>query len=155
MCVWCTVLSSIKWFLSMCVWPTSKRANTTTGDEDKLIAAMTTPSPSDSAPAAAVLLPQNVGVHGIVAPFHSAQEDWCDYTERLHHYFTANVITGEDKRRAILLTAVGPVTYKLFKTLASPTPVTDLTFEQLVEKAKLHFNLKPSPIVSTFVAELR
>lgn len=84
--------------------------------------------------------------------------------------YHANDIVVTATRRAILLHAVGPATYKLLKTLASPTPVTQLTLAKLVEKAKLHFNPKPSQIVkwyefntrtqcegeavSTFVAEL-
>ena len=37
--------------------------------------------------------------------------------ERLQHYFTANDILAEDKRRAILLTVVGASTYRLIRTL--------------------------------------
>lgn len=112
-----------------------------------------------------------MGLHGTVIPFDATQEEWSEYAERLEHYFTANDITSEAKRRAILLNAVGPTMYRLIKMLVSPYKVTDLTFEEIIAKAKVHFNPKPSPIVkryefntrrqeeresvATFVAELR
>ena len=114
----------------------------------KLATRMTTAEGSEEAavPAIAAAV-STVGLHGTVIPFDVKLEQWSEYVERLEHYFTANDIVAPSKRRAILLNAAGPATYKLLKTLASPTPVTDLTFEQLVHKAKLHYNPKPSPIV--------
>lgn len=129
----------------------------------------TTESAAMAAPVIAA--PVTVALHGAVGPFDATQEEWSEYAERLVHYFTANDINSAAKRRAILLNAVGATTYRLLKTLASPLQVTDLTFEQLVTRAKSHFNPKPSPIVkryefntrrqdegetvSTFVAGLR
>ena len=43
-----------------------------------------------------------------------------------------------------LLNAVGASTYRLIRTLVSPDKVTDVSFEEIVEKAKTHFNPKPS-----------
>ena len=126
-------------------------------------------------PAPAVAPPQAVslsaGLHGAVVPFNHDQDDWSEYVERLEHYFAANDIVSADKQRAILLSAVGPPTYRLIRTLVSPDKVTDFTYSVLVEKARAHFNPKPSPIVkryefntrrqgeneavATYVAELR
>ena len=78
-----------------------------------------------------------VSSHWTVTPFNAKLEQWSEYAERLE--LIANDIVTPAKLRAILLHAVGPAMYKLLKTLASPTPVTELTFEELVEKAKLHF----------------
>ena len=119
------------------------------------------------APAAAVL-PPAIGLHGAVVAFNPDQEDWSEYVERLEHYFTANDIVSSDKRRAILLNAVGASTYRLIR---APAKVTDFSFQDLVEKAQANFNPKPSPIVkryefntrrqgegeaiATYVAELR
>ncbi|ETW98899.1 MAG: hypothetical protein ETSY2_42010 [Candidatus Entotheonella gemina] len=134
---------------------------------------MSTSSSSEGgeAPAVAHVAAPAAGLHGFVTPFDATQEEWSEYVERLEHYFTANDITAVAKRRAILLHAVGPKTYRLIKTLVSPALVTELTFEDIVVKAKAHFNPKPSPIVkrfefntrrqgegetvATFVAELR
>ena len=110
---------------------------------------MSTPA-AEGAVAEPAAVTASIGLHGAVSPFVATQEEWSEYAERLEHYFTANDIVSASKRRAILLNAVGPTTYRLLKTLASPTRVTDLTFEQLVELAKSHFNPKPSPIVKRY-----
>ena len=70
--------------------------------------------------------------------------------ERLELYFLANDITDPAKKRAILLNAAGPTTYRLVKTLAVPGKPTDLSFDEIVEKVKLHFNPKPSPIIKRY-----
>ena len=59
------------------------------------------PAPGVGAPAVRT---QAVGLHGVVGPFDPSQEEWCEYTERLSHYFVANDIVGEEVRRAVLLT---------------------------------------------------
>ena len=98
----------------------------------------------------ATVTPTPVVLHGSVAAFDPSQGEWSEYAERILHYFTANDISSPEKRRVILLNAVGPTTYRLLKTLASPAAVTELTFEQLVERAKKHFNPKLSPIIKRF-----
>ena len=102
-------------------------------------------------------------MHGAAGVFDTSREEWSEYAERLGHYFVANDIASEEKRRAILLTAVGPTTYRLLKTLASP--LNEFT---LVDLAGKYFSPRPSPIVkrfefnskegesiATYVAELR
>ena len=111
--------------------------------------------PPESAPAAAVRLPAIVlrpivGQHRFVVPFDTTQEELSEYAERLGYYFIANDITGEEKQRAILLNAVGASTYRLLKTLVSPSNLTDLSVEEIVARAKAHFNPKPSPIVKRY-----
>ena len=114
---------------------------------------MSTP-PEDAAPvpapAAAVVSPPAAGLHGAVAAFTPHQEDWSEYIERLQHYFTANDIVSSDKQLAILLSAVGPSTYRLIRALVSPSKLTDFSFTQLVDKARAHFDPKPSPIVKRY-----
>lgn len=110
-------------------------------------------------------------VYGTVSEFNADTEEWSEYAECLEHYFTANGITDKDKKRAILLSVCGASTYRLIKSLASPARVTELGFNDIVEKVQKHFHLKRSPIVerfnfnsrlqkegetvATFVAELR
>ena len=89
-------------------------------------------------------------VHGFVSAFDSTQEDWVEYAERLEHYFVANTIGNEDVQRAILLTNVGPATYRLIKTLSLPRKPTDYSFSELVKMVKSHFHPKPSPIMKRF-----
>ena len=104
----------------------------------------------DPAPPAArvsAALPPVVGLHGTVGVFDASQEeDWNEYAERLMHYFVANDIVAE-ARRAILLTVVGPGTFRLLNPLASPKKLEEFMFTELVEIAGVHFNTKPSPIV--------
>ena len=102
------------------------------------------------APPAAAAPRLAAGLHGFVAAFDPSQDDWGEYVERLQHYFTANDIDSEDKRRAILLNAVGSSTYRLIRTLVSPDKVTDVSFTNIVGKAKAHFNPKPSPFVKRY-----
>ena len=70
-----------------------------------------------AAPAAAAVSAGPLGLYGVVATFDPNQDDWCEYIERLEHYFSANDIASPAKRRAILLTAVGASTYRLIRTL--------------------------------------
>ena len=109
---------------------------------------MSTPSPPAAAVAVAPV--KGLGLHGTVILYDATQEEWSEYAERIEHYFTANDITSGAKRRAILLNAVGPATYRLLKTLVSPAKITELTFEEIVERAAKHFNPKPSPIVKRY-----
>ena len=117
-------------------------------------AKMATKGPG-ATPAAVAVPPTTVGLHGAINAFDPAVEEWMEYVERLSHYFEANDITSEGKKRAILLNAVGPSTYRLTKTLASPARVTELSFEELVEKASAHFGPKPSPIVKRYESNTR
>ena len=125
------------------------------------------------APAPVVAPAVSLGLHGAIVPFNPDLDDWSEYVKRLGHYFSANDIVSSDKQRTILLSAVGALTYRLIRTLVSPDKVTDFTFTftSLLEKARTHFNPKPSPIVkryefntrcqgeseavATYVAELR
>ena len=50
-------------------------------------------------------------VHGSLAPFDSAVEDWTEYIERLQFYFDANGISDAAKQQAVLLSCCGPSTF--------------------------------------------
>ena len=65
----------------------------------------------------------------------------------MEHYFTANDIASSEKRRAILLNAVGATTYRLIRTLVAPAKVSEISFDNIVDRAR---NPKPSPIVKRF-----
>ena len=39
-----------------------------------------------------------LGLHGAVAVFDAARDDWSEYIKRLEHYITANDIVSEDKQ---------------------------------------------------------
>lgn len=87
----------------------------------KLATRMMTPEGGEEAavPVVAATV-STVSSCGTVTPFDAKPEQWSEYAERLELYFIANDIVTPAKQRAILH-AVGPATYKLLKTLASPT----------------------------------
>ena len=97
-----------------------------------------------------VSVPTVTGLHGVVTPYDGNQEEWIEYAERLENYFIANELEDVAKRRAILLNGVGAPTYRLIKTLALPGTPKDLTFEEIVERVRNHFNPKPSPIIKRY-----
>ena len=49
-----------------------------------------------------------MSIHGTVTAFDQSKEDWRSYTDQLKHYFVANEVVDNDKKRSILLSACGP-----------------------------------------------
>ena len=66
-----------------------------------------------------------MATHGKVGEFDPENDDWELYTERVKFYFEAHGIKNVDKRRAILLTAMGNKSYKLLRSLVAPNPLTE------------------------------
>ena len=91
-----------------------------------------------------------MAVHGTLAAFNPREEDWTEYAERLTFYFAANGITTEAKKRAILLSCVGPTTFRLMRSLALPGSLDSLSYDELVSKVKDHKEPAPSVIVRRF-----
>lgn len=84
-------------------------------------------------------------MHGIVGVFKPSQEDWQSYVERLDKYFTAN-----DVADAILLSSVGPLTYRLIGNLLAPDKPTDKTLKEIVDVVRDHHQPKPSVTMQRF-----
>ena len=74
-------------------------------------------------------------------------DNWIEYAERLEDYFTANEITDNGKKRAVLLSSCGAKTYKLIRNLVAPGKPTDKSFAELVNIVKNHLNSRLSSIV--------
>ena len=78
--------------------------------------------------------------------------------------FAANKISGTDQRKLILLTIIGPMAYKLLKSLVAPEKLDDKSHDALVEAMMKRHNLKcyrfnswlrqHRESISTFVLEL-
>ena len=85
-------------------------------------------------------------IHGSVAPFDSSVEDWTTYIERLTQYFVANDVEAAEKKRAILLSACGPTTFKLIRSLLGAANVATTSYDDIVERMKNHYDPKPSVI---------
>eukprot|EP00731_Ephydatia_muelleri_P017692 Em0010g790a len=111
-----------------------------------------------------------MAVHGAVGQFNEEAEEWPAYCERLMHYFTANDVETDEKRRAILLSVCGAHIYQLVRSLVSPEKPADKTFEEIVKLVRtltppsscivrrFYFNSrfqKETETVGQFVAELR
>ena len=109
--------------------------------------------------------------HGEVGEFDNSQEDWDTYVERVSLYLIANDVTNAEKKRAILLSVCGTRTYHVIRDLVAPRSPKDLSFDEIVETVRDHYNPKPvvtvqrykfnsrtrreGEMVATFVAELR
>ena len=50
---------------------------------------------------------------GQIKEFDEEKEQWTQYVERLGHFFMANDVESLERKRAILLTVMGPKCYKL------------------------------------------
>ena len=76
-----------------------------------------------------------MATHGKIGEFDPENDDWELYAERVKFYFEAHGITNVEKRRAILLTAMGNKSYKLLRSLVlvAPNPLTEKTFDELVK----------------------
>ena len=78
---------------------------------------------------------------GKVDEFDASKEEWPQYEERLTHFFQANDIDDAGKKRAVLLSVVGPVTYKLLRNLLAPAKPGEKTYDELVETLSAHYSL--------------
>ncbi|XP_035806354.2 uncharacterized protein K02A2.6-like [Amphiprion ocellaris] len=87
---------------------------------------------------------------GSLTEFADRDGDWIEYVERLEHFFLANDIDNEGKKRSILLSVCGAKTYKLIRNLATPRKPGDLSFKELVTLVQNHHCPKPSVIVQRF-----
>ena len=87
---------------------------------------------------------------GQVGEFVESQEDWSQYADRLAQFFIANDVTDAGKKRAILLSVVGPRTYKLLSSLLAPATPGEKDFGELVKVLKEHYSPLPSEIVQRY-----
>ena len=86
--------------------------------------------------------------HGSLSQFDSSLEDWSSYTERLGHYFVANDVDDDRKKRSILLAACGPAAYKLIRSLIEHDSITTTSYADLVKKCTTCQESRPSPPVA-------
>ena len=57
---------------------------------------------------------------GQVGPYCERKEDWACYVERMELFFITNDITDAPKKRAVLLSGIGPSTYSVLRNLMTP-----------------------------------
>ena len=75
---------------------------------------------------------------------------WEEYTEILSNYFGSNGTSDAEKKRQILLSAVGPKTYHLIAKLTAPDKPSAKSYTALATLVNNHLNPAPSSIVSGF-----
>ena len=68
----------------------------------------------------------------------------------MKHYFVANEVVDNDKKRSILLSACGPATYRLLRSLTGAGKINTEPYEDLVKILQDHYDPNPSPIVQRF-----
>lgn len=89
-------------------------------------------------------------VIGVVGEFKEREDTWNNYIARLSQFFVANDITAEAKKKAVLLSSVGPKMFKLMCNLAQPKQPHEYTFDEIVTLVRGHQSPRPSVIVSRF-----
>ncbi len=86
-------------------------------------------------------------VFGQLQEFDKDKEEWSQYAERLEYFFVANEVESHDRKKAILLSAMGPACYKLLRNLVAPAKPVDKTYKELVDTLKDNHEPRPSEIV--------
>ena len=87
---------------------------------------------------------------GRIEEFDGSKEQWPLYVECLEHFFTANDIRDEGKKKAAFLSIVGAGTYKVLRNIVSPAKPGDKSYADLVKALSQHFKPTPSEIVERF-----
>ena len=54
-----------------------------------------------------------MATHGSIPKVHAGKEDWSTWIAQLQYYFSANKVTDDDQKRAILLSNVAPSVFNL------------------------------------------
>ena len=77
-------------------------------------------------------------LYGQIKEFNQTEETIHDYLDRLCFYLEANEVTVDAKKRAVLLTVIGPQQFRLLKDLSAPAKPADKSFNELTKLLKDH-----------------
>ena len=91
---------------------------------------------------------------GTVKEWDSAEEDWTHYIERVKFFFSANDVSMEGKKRAILLSIVGAKHYVVLRGLTE-NKLEEKTFEELCTLMERHIRPAPNVIHERFLFNTR
>ena len=105
-----------------------------------------------------------MATYGSIEPFNGRKVEWEQYMERTEQFFLDNdlevieatdnnaaaVKKREDKRKAILLSLIGPDTYSLLRNLVSPDRPAEKTYKEITKALQDYFAPKPSSTVQRF-----
>ena len=87
---------------------------------------------------------ESMALLGKSEQYDPEQEEWLQYVERLEQFIKANDLTGDskvDKRRATSLSIIGPVPYKLLRSLLAPAKPKEKKYDEQVAKITEHYSL--------------
>ena len=76
--------------------------------------------------------------------FCAEKEEWTQYAKRLKHFFAANDIQDANRQKSLLLTSVGPDTFKQLTNLVAPDDVDDKTYKEVVDALQQYFSQRRS-----------
>ena len=79
--------------------------------------------------------------------FDTSKEEWSQYVERPIKFFLANGIDEAEKKRAVVLSVIGPATFKLLRNLLTPEKPGEKAYNALITTLSAHFSPAPSEIV--------
>jgi hypothetical protein len=72
-----------------------------------------------------------VAVVGIVPQFViPTKQEWSKFKDKLNFYFEANVIVEDNRKRAILLSSTGDLTFEIVHNAKSEKPIAKLSLEE-------------------------
>ncbi|XP_063846489.1 uncharacterized protein LOC135092154 isoform X1 [Scylla paramamosain] len=91
-----------------------------------------------------------MGFIGKVEEFNQDAEVWTQYVERLEHFFEANDIIEEKKKKSTLLAVCGARTYEVIRSLCLPEKPADKSYSDLKVLLENHMCPKPSVIMKRF-----
>lgn len=83
---------------------------------------------------------------GRLPEFSGSSGSWRSWYGRLQFLFEANDITDASKKRAHLLTLCSEQTYDIVCALVQPKQPNQVSYDDIVEMLKAHFDLQPSEV---------
>ena len=89
-----------------------------------------------------------MALYGHINEFNQTEENINDYLDRLDFYLEANNVSASEKKRAILLSVVGPQQFRLLKDLAAPSKPAEKSFQELCKLLKDHHAPSPPKFLS-------
>ena len=89
-------------------------------------------------------------IFGTINEFCADTESFNEWVERLDQWFLANEIVNADRKRALLLSFIGPRGYKLVRSLAQNEPATK-SYGELITLMKDHLQPKPNVISQRYI----
>ena len=88
-------------------------------------------------------------VFGNITEFNAEIETFIEWCERLEQWFIANMINGEERKRALFLSNIGARGYKLLRKLAQNEPGVK-SYEELKTLMKNHLQPRPNEICQRY-----